>query len=485
MRETNKKQGVVANFVWKFAERVGAQFVTLVVSIILARILSPEHYGTISIILVFINLADVFISSGFTAALIQKKDSDDLDFSTIFYFNLLFSLALYGIIFVSAPFIEKYYALPDLALALQILGLKIPVSAFNSIQQAYVAKKMIFRKLFWATFGGTVASAVVGIWMACNGYGVFALVGQYLTNGIIGTLMLWLVIGWRPMPRFSISRFKGLYGYGWRTLITYLVRTLYDDIYSLVIGKRYSSADLAFYTKGKQYPNLIVHNLNSALCSVLFPAFVQYQDDIPKLKLSLRRSIRLGSYILSPFLVGFAVCAEPFVKLLLTEKWLACVPYLQIVCMYQLLIPMSSSNLQVVKSLGRGDLLLKLETIKRVVGILILLISMQFGVLAVAIGAAAATVFNSCVDVFATKKWVNYSYGEQILDILRSVSLAFIMGILIYGFKFLIKNAALLLFVQVFVGAIVFVLLSYITKNESFLYVFGIVKKKIHIGKKS
>ena len=484
MKNNNKKQGIVANFFWKFAERVGAQFVTLVVSIVLARILSPEHYGTISIILVCINLADVFIASGFTAALVQKKDSDDLDFSTIFYFNLLFSLVLYGILFVCAPFVERYFGLPDLALAIQILGLKIPVSAFNSIQQAYVAKKMIFRKLFWATFGGTVASAVVGIWMACNGYGVFALVGQYLTNGIIGTLMLWFVIGWRPILKFSFFRFKGLYSYGWRNLVTHLVRTLYDDIYSLVIGKKYSSADLAFYTKGKQYPNLIVHNLNTALCSVLFPAFVQYQDDIPKLKLSLQRAIRLGSYILSPFLVGLAVCAEPFVKLLLTEKWLECVPYLQIVCLYQLLIPMSSSNLQVVKSLGRGDILLKLEITKRVVGILILLVSMQFGVLAVAIGAALATFFNSCADVAATKKLVNYSYREQILDILGSVSLAFIMGILVYGFKFLIKNAALLLVVQVLVGAVVFVFLSYITKNESFLYVLGVVKEKLHINKK-
>ena len=352
-----EQKSVLSNFFWKFAERIGAQLVTLIISIILARILMPEHYGTIAIILIFINIANVFVSNGFTSSLIQKKDSDNLDFSTIFYFNIAFSLLLYAVIFFCAPYIESYFDMPDLGLALRILGIKIPITAFNSIQQAYVAKHMMFRKLFWATLIGTVISAFVGIWMAYNGYGVFALVGQYLTNGFIDTLVLWFVIKWRPIFKFSGKRFKALYGYGWRTLLTYLVRTVYDDIYSFVIGKKYSSADLAYYTKGKQYPNLIVSNLNTSLCSVLFPAFVRYQDDKVQLKNALSRSIKLGSYVLSPFLIGLAVCAEPFIEILLTSKWLFCVPYLQIVCIYQLLIPVSSANLQVVKSLGRQALL--------------------------------------------------------------------------------------------------------------------------------
>lgn len=470
------QKSVLSNFFWKFAERVGAQFVTLVVSIVLARILSPEHYGSISIVLVFINLANVFVANGFTSSLVQKKDSDELDFSTIFYFNLLFSVVLYGIIFAAAPYIETFFGLPDLGLALQILGLKIPITAFNSIQQAYVAKHMMFRKLFWATLGGTIASGFVGIWMAYHGYGVFALVGQYLTNGFIDTLMLWFIIKWRPMLKFSRARFKRLYGYGWRNLLTYLVRTLYDDIYSLVIGKKYSSADLAYYTKGKQYPNLIVSNLNTSLCSVLFPAFVRYQDDIPKLKDALRRSVKLGTYALSPFLVGLAACAEPFIEILLTAKWVSCVPYLQIVCLYQLLIPVSSSNLQVIKSLGRGDILLTIEVIKRCAGILILLVSMQFGVFAIALGAAAATVFNSCMDVAATTKLVGYSYIEQFKDVLSSVSISLVMGALVYGFKFFIGNIVLLLVVQVVTGVIIFVGLSYATKNENFIYMLTIVK---------
>lgn len=474
-----EKKSVVSNFFWKFAERIGAQFVTLVVSIILARILSPEHYGTISVILVFINLANVFISSGFTASLIQKKDSDELDFSTIFYFNVLFSIALYAIIFFSAPYIESYFGLPDLGLALKILGLKIPVSAFNSIQQTYVAKHMLFRKLFWSTIGGTLASAVVGIWMAYNGYGVFALVGQYLTNGIIGTVVLWFTIRWRPLLKFSFVRFKGLYGYGWRNLFTYLVRTLYDDIYSLVIGKKYSSADLAYYTKGKQYPNLIVSNLNTSLCSVLFPAFVRFQDDNEKLKEALRRAISLGTFILSPFLIGMAVCATPFIEILLTSKWLFCVPYLQIVCLYQLFIPMSSSNLQVVKSLGRGDVLLKLEIIKRIVGVLILLVSMQFGVLAIALGAALATLFNAFMDVIASKRLVKYSFLEQFKDFFISVVPSLIMGAAVYSLTFIIKNTVLLLAIQIVTGVIIFVALCYVTKNKNFIYLLNMIKGKI------
>ena len=476
---SNKKQGVLVNVFWKFAERVGAQLVTLIVSIVLARMLTPEHYGTISIILIFINIANVFVANGFTASLIQKKDSDDLDFSTIFYFNLFFSLILYSVIFVSASFIESYFDMPNVGLALRILGLKIPITAFNSIQQAYVAKNMMFRKLFWATLGGTVASAFVGIWMAYNGYGVFALVGQYLTNGFIDTLVLWFVIKWRPKLMFSIARFKSLYSYGWKNLLSYLVRTIYDDIYSLVIGKKYSNADLAYYTKGKQYPNLIVGNLNTSISSVLFPAFVKYQGDLPRLKNSLRRSIKLSSYVLSPFLIGLAACANPLIELLLTAKWLNCVPYLQIVCLYQLLIPISSANLQVVKSLGYGNILLKLEIIKRITGIAILIVSMQFGVLAIAIGAAVATVFNSCLDVAATKKLLNYSYFEQLKDIFVSISISLIMGIVVYIFNFFIINTVILLLVQVFVGAFIFIGLSYVTKNESFMYILNMLKGKL------
>lgn len=474
------KHGVLENFFWKFAERIGAQGVTLIVSIILARILSPENYGTISIILVFINIANVFITNGFTASLIQKKDADNLDFSTIFYFNLIFSVCLYSIVFLIAPIIEKYFEMPNICLALRILGLKIPVSAFNSIQQAYVAKKMLFRKLFWATLGGTIVSAFVGIWMAYNGFGVFALVGQYLTNGIIDTLVLWCTIKWRPIFNFSFVRFRSLYSYGWKNSLTYFVRTIYDDIYSVVIGKKYNGADLAFYTKGKQYPNLIVSNLNTSLCAVLFPAFVRYQNDISKLKDALRRTIKLSSYILCPFLIGLMVCAEPFIKILLTEKWLECVPYMRIVCFYQLFIPISSANLQVIKSLGRGDILLKLEIIKRIMGIIILIISMEYGVQAIAIGAAVATVLNSCIDVIATKKLMDYSYLEQLKDIFSSFSIGFLMGAVIYVFQFFIKNAVVLIFIQIIIGSVVFIGVSYITKNEHFIYILDIIKGKAY-----
>ena len=475
----NKKQSVLVNLFWKFAERIGAQLVTLIVSIVLARILNPEHYGSISIILIFINIANVFVASGFTSSLIQKKDSDDVDFSTIFYFNILFSAALYGVIFVGAPLVERYFSMPDLSLALRILGLKIPITAFNSIQQAYVAKHMMFRKLFWATLGGTVASALVGIYMAYQGFGVFALVGQYLTNGFIDTVMLWFIIKWRPRRTFSVKRFKVLYSYGWKVLLTYLVRTLYDDIYSLVIGKKYGSSDLAYYSKGKQYPNLLVSNLNTSLCSVLFPAFAKYQDNLPELKNKLRQAIKLATYVLSPFLLGLAACANPFIEILLTDKWLECVPFLQIVCLYQLCIPVSSAHLQVIKSTGRSGILLKLEITKRVVGILILIVSMKFGVLAIAIGAAAASVFNMALDVAANRKLLDYSFSEQAKDIIENLSISLVMGVCVYCVGFLIKAPLTLLIAQVLLGVILFVGLSYILKNESFFFLLNLIKGKL------
>ena len=483
MKMSNKKQGVLENVIWKFAERIGAQLITLIVSIVLARILSPEHYGTISIILIFINIANVFVSNGFTASLIQKKDSDELDFNTIFYFNIAFSFVLYGVIFVVAPMLETFFELKHLGLALRILGIKIPITAFNSIQQTYVAKHMMFKKIFWATLGGTIVSAFVGIWMALNNYGVFALVGQYLSNGIIDTIMLWIVIKWRPKFQFSFERFKILFGFGWKVLLTYLVRTIYDDIYSFAIGKKYSSADLAYYTKGKQYPNLFVSNLNTSICAVLFPAFSKYQDDMVKMKEALRRSISMSLYLLSPFLIGLAITAKPVIELLLTEKWLECVPYMQIVCVYQLLIPISSANLQVIKSMGRSKVLLALEIIKRVFGLALLLVSMRFGVMAIAIGAAIATFFNCILDIAANCKLLNYSFLEQMKDILYGSVTSVFMGVSIYFFKFLITNSLLLLLVQVSTGVVAFVSFSFLTKNKNFLWLIQMSKEKFFASK--
>ena len=461
---------------WKFGERFCAQFVTLVVSIILARLLDPDHYGAVAIILVFINLANVFVTESFSAALIQKKNADQVDFSTIFYFNIVFSLALYGIVYVTAPWIETFYGMPELCRAMRILALKLPISAIYSVQQAYVSRNMLFKKFFFATIIGTALSAAVGIVMAYKGYGVYALVGQYLTNSLIGTVALWFAVRWRPVWAFSFTSFKSLFSYGWKILVSSLIRTLYDDIYSLVIGKKYTSEDLAFYTKGKHYPHLIITNVNTTISSVMFPALSKIQDDKERLCSMMRRSIKTSSYILCPLMIGMAAVAKPLVSLVLTDKWLPCVPFLQIACFAFLLQPMQSANLQAIKAVGRSDLVLKLEMVKRIVGIVILIITVQFGVTAIALGSALTAVIASIVNAIPNRKLLGYKYSEQIFDMLPNFLLAVVMGVVVYLVGYIKMSAFPLLCIQMVLGVAIYVGLSVITRNDNFRYVLSTVK---------
>lgn len=470
------KKQAVSGMIWKFGERFCAQFVTLIVSILLARLLDPHHYGTVSIMLVFINIANVFVADSFGAALVQKKDADNVDFSTIFFFNIPFSLVLYGIIYIIAPYVEQFYNMPELANAMRILGLKLPISAIYSVQHAYVSRNLMFKKFFLATIIGTIVSAVVGIVMAYKGFGVYALVGQYLSNSVIGAISLWIAVRWRPVWAFSFQKFKGLFSYGWKILATSLLRAVYEDIYSLVIGKKYTSDDLAFYSKGKHYPQLIITNVNSTISSVMFPTLSKVQDDKERLCMMMRRAIRTSSYILSPLMVGMAVVAEPLVSLVLTDKWLPCVPFLRIACFYLLLMPMQSANLQAIKAVGRSDLYLKLEIAQRIFGILILVVTMNFGVMAIALGAVATTVFASLLDAIPNKKLLGYGYLQQIGDMVPSILLSAVACLPVYFIQYLNLSNIITLVLQVLGAAGIYVGLSVITKNKNFHYLISTVK---------
>jgi len=486
LEQNNYKKKAISSMIWKFGERFFSQFVTLVISIVLARLLDPEHYGAISIILVFINIANVFVSESFSAALIQKKDADSVDFSTIFYFNIIFSVALYGVVFAIAPFIEEFYNMPELAKAMRILALKLPISAVYSVQQAYVSKKLIFKKFFFATIFGTIVSAVVGIVMAYKGFGIYALVAQYLTNSVIGTITLWFVVKWRPIWAFSLSKLKVLFRYGWKILSTALLRTVYEDIYSLVIGKKYTSNDLAFYSKGKHYPQLIITNVNTTISSVMFPVLSNIQDDKQKLCNMMRRSIKVSSYILSPLMIGMAAVAEPLVRLILTEKWLMCVPFLQIACFYLLLMPMQSASLQAIKAVGRSDIYLKLEIVKRISGIVILIATMNFGVLVIAIGSIFTTLIASVLNAIPIKRLLGYTYVQQIKDMLPNIVISFIACAPVYFIKYFGWHDAITLIVQIITAMVLYLGVSAITRNENFKYIIKTVKsykKKVAVSK--
>lgn len=470
------KTSVLSGLFWKFGERIAAQLVTFVVSVVLARLLSPSHYGAIAIVNVYIALANVFVTGSFGNSLIQKKDADDKDFSSVLYFNILLSIFIYIIIYLTAPFVSSFFNMGVLCPVFRVLGLRIIVAAVNSVQHAYVAKKMMFKRFFWSTLGGTIVSGIAGIIMAYQGFGIWALVAQYMTNTTVDTIVLWFTVDFRPKLMFSFKRLKGLFSYGWKLLTSSLLDTGYGQLKSLVIGKMYTSADLAFYNKGVSFPELIVTNINTSIKSVLFPAMSGEQDNKERVKSMMRRSIRISSYIMFPLMMGLALVAESFIKLLLTEKWISCVIYLQLACLVNILTPIQTTNLQAIKALGRSDIFLKLEIIKKIMGFTVLIVVARYGVTAIAISGVVVAVISSVINSYPNKGLLNYSYIEQIKDLFNGIIPLLTMIVAVWCVGYIKANALLLLIVQVTVGAVVYISVSYITHNESFGYILNIVK---------
>lgn len=476
MAKNNDSKQVASGFLWRFSERILAQVVTFVVSTVLARLLAPEHYGAISLVNVFITLANVFVSSGFGNALVQKKDANETDFSSVFYFNVTLSVVLYAIIFFCAPLVSELYEMPELTPVFRVMGLRLIVAAMNTIQHAYVSRHMLFRRFFWSTLGGTLISGVVGIVMAYYGFGIWALVAQYMVNTTIDTIVLFVTVKWRPRLTFSFSRLKGLLSYGWKLLASELVNTGYMELRSLVIGLKYSSADLAYYTKGQSFPKLLVVNVNNSIQSVLFPALAKAQDDMARLKDMTRRAIRINSYLMMPLVAGFALVAKPFVNLLLTERWLECVPYLQLYCLFYCFMPMQAANLQAIKALGRTDIYLKLEIIKKAVGVAMLLLSMPFGTLAIAASAVASNIFAVLISAAPNKKLFGYSFWEQLRDLFNGILPLAVMAAAVMLVGMLPMPDLLMIAVQIVSGAAVYILVSWVFKLDSFTYTLGLIR---------
>lgn len=480
-----EKNTVFSNFIWRFAERSGAQLVTFVVSIVLARLLMPEDYGTVALVTVFTTIMQVFVDSGLGTALIQKKDADDLDFSSVFYFNFAVCIILYLIMFFAAPHIAVFYKMPELTPVVRVISLTIIISGIKGVQQSFVSRNMLFKRFFYATLGGTIFSAFLGIAMAYAGFGVWAIVVQQLSNTAIDTLILWITVKWRPKLIFSWNRLKGLLGFGWKMLCSALLDTVYNNLRSLLIGKVYSSADLAYYNEGKKFPNLIVTNINTSIDSVLLPAMSKEQDDKDRVKNMTRRSIMVSCYIMAPLMIGLACCASNIVVVVLTEKWLPCVFFLQIFCITYMFYPIHTANLNAIKAMGRSDLFLTLEIWKKVIGLILLLATLFISVKAMAYSLLISTLTSMIINSWPNKKLLDYSFLEQMKDILPSILLAVGMGVSVYLMGVLNLPTLPLLLIQVVCGGLIYVAGSAIFKLVPFLYLIGIIKPMIQKRRKA
>lgn len=475
--DTNSlKKKTIGGFIWRLSEAVGAQAVSFVVSIVLARLLDPSDYGAVSLVTVFTGILSVFINSGMGVALIQKKDADDLDYSSLFYFNMVMCLTLYGVMFLCAPLITDFYNMPELTAYVRVISLTLVISGVKGIQQSYVSKNMLFKKFFFSTLGGTIVSAVIGIVMAYKGFGTWALIVQQLSNMCIDTTVLWITVKWRPKLMFSFKRLKKLFSYGWKILVSALIDTTYNQLRTLIIGKVYSSAELAFYNKAYTFPNVIITNVNTSIDSVLMPSLAIVQDSRETLKNVTRRAITTSTYVMAPFLMGLAACGESVISILLTDKWLPSYKYMVVICIMLMFQPINTANLNAIKAMGKSDIFLKLEILKKIFGIISIVVTYKISVMAMVYGLLVVSIIGQIINSWPNKKLMNYSYLEQIKDILPGILLASVMGIIVYCVRFFYFNEWITLIIQVPLGAVIYIGLSAIFKLESFSYCLNTVK---------
>ena len=475
MSDHNTRNSVLGGMFWKFSERILTQGTSFVVSLILARLLAPEAHGLIALVQVFLNLSAVFISCGFATALIQKKDADDTDFSTIFFCSLACSAVIYGVLFAIAPLVADFYAEPSLCKILRIFALQVPMSVYHSIQVAYISRHMMFRKTFVSSIINAVLSGAVGIGMALMGWGVWALVGQSLTSTVINTVILALMVPWKPRLVFSWESAKKLMKFGSGVLGAELSATFFLELRTLVVGRVFSSADLAYYNKGRQIPTLLTSNLSSTIMTVMFPALANRSDDLIQVKQMAKRSVKVLSYILVPCMFGLSAVMEPMILLLYTEKWAQTIPFGQLLAVGLCVDIVGSLPLQTLKAIGRSDVVLKLEVWKKPVYVLLLLLGIRFDVYTLAVLMVLYDFYSVALNMVQLKKHIPYGIKEQLRDLLPAYALGALMMVIVYlvpAVGGLIPTLA----VKIAVGVAVYLAGSIVFRVESFHYVLNILK---------
>lgn len=465
---------------WKLLERFGVQGVQFVLQIILARLLSPEHYGVLSIMIIFTTLANVFIQTGFNTALIQNKDVDDNDYSSVFWVSLLIAVVLYAVLFFTAPFIASFYNMPSITTPFRVLALMLFPGAINSIQLAKISRELNFKKVFVSNLGAIVVSGVAGIIVAYMGGGIWALVVQTLLNILTACVVMFVTVKWRPRFVFNLERIRILICFGWKMLVSSLIDTLYQDLSSLIIGKKYDNATLGQFNRGKQFPQFIINAINGAVQSVMLPAMANEQDDRYKVKSIMRTSIITSAYLIFPIMAGLAATAPGVVKLLLTDKWLPCVPYMQIFCFTLAFYPVHSCNLQAITAMGHSGIFLKMEIIKKIYGVAFLMAAVIFfeSPMAIAATGLITTWISWFVNSYPNKSLIDYSYKEQFIDLVPPL----LMSLAMFGIVSLLNKLALPLalglLVQVLTGIVVYGIMVLIVKPLPYHLLKQMIKER-------
>lgn len=482
MNQKQLKQKAISGVLWKGLERVCAQVVSTVVSIVLARMLIPEDYSVVSITAIFFSFCNIFISGGLNSALIQKKDADELDFATILSVNMLMAVVLYAVMFIAAPFLAELYNKPILIHAVRVMALSFFINAYKAVVSAKVNSDLQFKKFFWSTFIGTVISAVIGIWMAFKGYGPWALIAQQMANSFIDAIVLTFTVHFRARFMFSIKRFKRLLAFGGRIFIASIITVIYDQTKPLIVGLKFSATDLAFYNKGQSFPNLITSIASNTLSSSLFPVMAKAQDQKEVILAMTRRYMRISSFLVFPLMMGFAAISENFVKIVLTDKWLPIVPYIVIFCASSALMPIQDGNLQAIRAIGRSDIILKLELIKKAsfFVVILLFVFLTNSPILLAVSGIITNILASLFNTQPNMKLIGYQYRLQIMDLLPNFVTAILMGVTVFFMNYLPINMYLLVVLQIVSGVLFYCGINIVIRNESFYYILDMVKGILH-----
>ena len=477
MNDNSLKIRFIQGILWKFFERIGSQLVCFISSIIMARILLPNEFGAFYIISFLVSLFSILILNGVGGALIQKKDIEDDDFNTMLIFSFFFSCFLYLILFVLSPFIAIFYNEPVISCALKILGIVVIINSLYSIQSAYISRKLHFKRAFLVSLPSTIVSYVIAIYMAYSGYGIYSLIFQNLISCGLISFFLCFVSKWNFSLNFSFDRLLSILSFGKYLMVTGFLGIFFNEVRGLVIGGKFSTEELGYYNRGASFPNIVSSNFDGVITSVLFPILSQKQYD-SNIILFVKKLISCESYVIFPVFVGLALIAEPLVQVLLTEKWISCVPFFQIFCFQHLIGILNSTNLVIIKSKGAGKLFLQLDIIKKAVILIIFSFTVLFSSKIIAMGAIlceiVALVFNSA----ATFKLIGYSLYEQMKDAFFSVHLTVIMGIVVFFIGCISVDHIFLLLFQIAGGIVSYVGLSFLTYNKCFFTLLTLLKMR-------
>lgn len=475
---SNLKQKTIWGFIWRFLQNVSSQLIGFVISIVLARILMPSDYGMIAMITVFTSLANVFITTGFSSSVVQKQDITEKDLSTIFYASIVTGAILYMVLFLESNNIASFYHEPRLEALLKVQSLTLIVSSLYSTHSAILTREMLFKKSFIASLCGVSIQGVVGIALAYAGYGPWALVLSHLVNSIVNASITWFIVKWIPSLSFSWNSFRGMFAFSSKILCISLNNTLFQNIQSLIIGRHYTSSDLAFYNRGQQFPTLVMQQIDGSMTTVMFSSLSKYQNDWNNGLRVLRLSMRTSMFVCFPLMIGMFAAAEPLVRFLLTDKWIESIPYLRIMTVICIFWPLSARS-NALNALGKSGVSLLLNIGSQIITLLFVVLTYKISVILMVSSTIFTSVIFQIISAFVYRRYLNYKILEQISDILPSMFISIVMGCTIYLYTFLDINQGTILLLQAITGITIYITLSHIFKCESYVYIMGLIKKQV------